>query len=131
YPNYSNTPADYKSGKILPRDAFIIRQDVKDAIGDQDFTTPEGFVKGMKAIKEKFPNLIPFGFNDFSGGNSSLENVVQDMLGVPITKNGKYYDRDLDPDYIKWLNAFREVHADGNISDDSFTDDSNAFKEKV
>ncbi|MFD1411150.1 type 2 periplasmic-binding domain-containing protein [Lapidilactobacillus gannanensis] len=131
YPNYSNTPADYKSGKILPRDAFIIRQDVKDAIGDQDFTTPEGFVKGMKAIKEKFPDLIPFGFNDFSGGNSSLENVVQDMLGVPITKNGKYYDRDLDSDYIKWLNAFREVHADGNISDDSFTDDSNAFKEKV
>ncbi|MFD1465835.1 sugar ABC transporter substrate-binding protein [Lapidilactobacillus mulanensis] len=132
YPNYSNTSADYKSGKILPRDAFIIRQDVKDAIGNQDFTTPEGFVKGMAAIKAKFPKLTPFGFNDFSGGNSSLENVVQDMLGVPITtKAGKYYDRDTDPDYIKWLNSFREVHAAGNITDDSFTDDADAFNEKV
>ncbi|GEL13547.1 hypothetical protein FC15_GL001551 [Lapidilactobacillus concavus DSM 17758] len=132
YPNYSNTAADYKSGKILPRDAFIIRKDVLDAIGDQDFTTPEGFVKGMAAIKEKFPKLTPFGFNDFSGGNSSLENVVQDMLGVPITtKDNKYYDRDLDSDYIKWLDAFRQVHAAGNITDDSFTDDADTFNEKV
>ncbi len=131
YPSYSNTAADYKSGDIAPRDAFVIRKDVLAAIGDQDFTTPEGFVKGMQAIKEKFPKLIPFGFNDFSGANSSLENVVQDMLGVPITKAGKFYDRDLDPDYLKWLEAFREVHADGNISDDSFTDDSNAFNEKI
>ncbi|WP_261806290.1 sugar ABC transporter substrate-binding protein [Lapidilactobacillus luobeiensis] len=132
YPNYSNTAADYKSGNILPRDAFIIRKDVLDAIGDQDFTTPEGFIKGMQAIKTKFPKLTPFGFNDFSGGNSSLENVVQDMLGVPITtKANKYYDRDLDSDYLTWLNAFREVHSDGNISDDSFTDDSDAFNEKV
>ncbi|MFT9231741.1 MAG: sugar ABC transporter substrate-binding protein [Bifidobacterium sp.] len=85
-----------------------------------------------KAIKEKFPDLIPFGFNDFSGGNSSLETTVQDMLGVPITgKGNSYYDRDLDSDYIKWLDTFRKVHADGNISDDSFADDADTFKEKV
>lgn len=132
YPDYSNTEADYKSGKVPARDAFIIRKDVLAAIGKQDFTTPEGFVKGMAAIKAKFPKLTPFGFNDFSGGNSSLDNVVQDMLGVPIvTKDNKYYARNLDSDYLKWLNAFREVHAAGNISDDSFTDDSNAFNEKV
>lgn len=132
YPNYSNTAADYKSGDILPRDAFIIRKDVLAGIGKQDFTTPEGFVKGMAAIKAKYPKLTPFGFNDFSGGNSSLENVVQDMLGVPITtKDNKYYDRDTDPDYIKWLDAFRQVHAAGNISDDSFTDDADTFNSKV
>lgn len=132
YPSYSNTSADYKSGMIHPTSAFIVRKDVLKAIGAQDFSTPEGFEAGMKAIKEKFPDLIPFGFNDFSGGNSSLESTVQDMLGVPITKAGnKYYDRDLDSDYLKWLDAFRKVHADGNISDDSFADDADTFKEKV
>lgn len=132
YPDYSNTAEDYKSGKVPARDAFIIRQDVLDAIGPQDFTTPNGFITGMKAIKEKFPDLLPFGFNDFSGGTSSLGNVVQDMLGVPITtSNNQFYDRNLDEDYVTWLKAFRQVHADGNISDDSFTDNGDAFKQKV
>ncbi|MDR0886415.1 MAG: sugar ABC transporter substrate-binding protein [Clostridiales Family XIII bacterium] len=132
YPNYSNTAEDYDSGQVPARDCFIIRQDVQDAIGPQDFTTPDGFVKGMQAIKTQFPDLIPFGFNDFSGATSSLGNVVQDMLGVAITTDDdKYYDRNLDEDYLTWLSAFRQVHSDGNISDDSFTDDSNAFKEKV
>lgn len=132
YPSYSNTQADYDSGMIKPTTAFVVRRDVLAAIGDQDFTTPEGFLKGMKAIKEKFPDLIPFGFNDFSGGNSSLDNVLQDMLGVPIvTDDGKFYDRRLDDDYLTWLDTLRQLHADGGISDDSFADDGDAFKEKI
>ena len=134
YPNYSNTQEDFDGGSIFARDAFIIRKDVYEAIGKPDFTTPEGFVEGMKKIKEKFPDLIPFGFNDFAkdgSSNGSMDSVVQDMLGVPYTKDGKYYDRNLDPDYIKWIKAFRQVHEDGNISDDTFTDDGDKFKEKL
>ncbi|MGX7048607.1 hypothetical protein RU86_GL001742 [Lactococcus piscium] len=132
YPNYSNTEADFKSGKVPARDAFVIRQDVLDAIGPQDFKTPQGFINAMKAIKDKFPDLVPFGFNDFSGGTSSLGDVVQDMLGVSMTnKDNTYYDRNLDEDYITWLKAFRQVHEDGNISDDSFSDNNDAFKEKM
>lgn len=134
YPDYSNTQADYDSGNIYTRDAFIIRKDVYEAIGKPDMTTPENFVKAMKLIKEKFPDLIPFGFNDFASdgsSNGSMDGVVQDMLGVPYTKDGKYYDRSLDEDYINWVKAFRQVHQDGNISDDSFTDDGDKFKEKV
>lgn len=103
YPNYSNTEADFKSGKVPARDAFVIRQDVLDAIGPQDFKTPQGFINAMKAIKDKFPDLVPFGFNDFSGGTSSLGDVVQDMLGVPMTnKDNTYYDRNLDEDIPEW-----------------------------
>ncbi len=134
YPDYSNTAADFESGDISSRDAFVIRKDVYEAIGEPDMTTPENFEKAMQAIKEKFPNLIPFGFNDFAkdgSSNGSMDGVVQDMLGVPYTKDGKYYDRNLDEDYIKWVKAFRQVHQDGNISDDSFTDDGDKFKEKV
>lgn len=134
YPDYSNTQQDFDSGDIFARDAFIIRKDVYEAIGKPDFTTPEGFVDGMKKIKAQFPDLIPFGFNDFAkdgSSNGSMDSVVQDMLGVPYTKDGKYYDRNLDSDYIKWVKAFRQVHQDGNISDDTFTDDGDKFKEKL
>lgn len=132
YPNYSNTMADFKSGAIPAHEAFIIRQDVLDAIGPQDFTTPEGFQAGMRAIQAKYPDLTPFGFNDMAGGVGALEKVVQDMLGVPIkTKDDKFYDRQLDPDYMTWLKTFRQVHEEGHISDDSFTDNGDTFKEKV
>ncbi|MBS5961557.1 sugar ABC transporter substrate-binding protein [Enterococcus gallinarum] len=134
YPNYSNTQSDFDSGDIFARDAFVIRKDVYEAIGKPDFTTPEGFADGMSKIKEKYPDLIPFGFNDFAkdgSSNGSMDGVVQDMLGVPYTKDGKYYDRNLDEDYINWVKAFRQVHEDGNISDDTFTDDGDKFKEKL
>ncbi|KAB8289108.1 sugar ABC transporter substrate-binding protein [Bifidobacterium ramosum] len=131
YPSYSNTSEDYKSGMIHTSQAFVIRKDVLAAIGDQDFTTPEGFIAGMKAIKERFPDLVPFGFNDFSGGNSSLDTVLQNMLGVPtLSKDGTFYDRQMDDDYLTWLKTLRQVHEDGNISDDSFADDGDTFKEK-
>lgn len=134
YPDYSNVQADFDSGDIFARDAFIIRKDVYEAIGKPDFTTPDGFVVGMKKIKEQFPELIPFGFNDFAkdgSSNGSMDSVVQDMLGVPYTEGDDYYDRNLDKDYIKWVKAFRQVHEDGNISDDTFTDDGDKFKEKL
>lgn len=131
YPSYSNTSRDYEDGTIPPTDAFIIRKDVLDAIGDVDFKTPEGFVSAMKTIKEKFPDLVPFGFNSFDASNSSLDATLQNMLGVPIIKDGKFYERNLDEDYVTWLKALRQVHQDRNISDDSFADDEETFKEKV
>lgn len=131
YPSYSNTSRDYEDGTIPPTDAFIIRKDVLDAIGDVDFKTPEGFVSAMKTIKEKFPDLVPFGFNSFDASNSSLDATLQNMLGVPIIKDGKFYERDLDEDYVTWLKALRQVHQDRNISDDSFADDEETLKEKV
>ena len=131
YPSYSNTSQDYEDGTIPPTDAFIIRKDVLDATGDVDFKTPEGFVSAMKTIKEKFPDLVPFGFNSFDASNSSLDATLQNMLGVPIIKDGKFYERNLDEDYVTWLKALRQVHQDRNISDDSFADDEETLKEKV
>lgn len=135
YPDYSNTADDYSSGQIYSRDAFIIRKDVYEAIGKPDMSTPEGFEKAMKDIKAQFPDLIPFGFNDFAAdgtSNGSMDSVLQDRLGVPyLTADGKYNDRNLDEDYLTWIKAFRQVRQDGNISDDTFTDDGDKFKEKL
>nr|WP_154888902.1 extracellular solute-binding protein [Paenibacillus xylanexedens] len=132
YPNYSNTQADYDSGNIPAKTAFIIRKDVYEALGSPVMGTPEQFQSVMKQIKEKFPSLIPFGFNAIGGGTGSLGDALQDFIGVPLeTENGEFYDRNLDGDYLTWLKTLNAVYRDGNISDDSFADDGTAFEEKV
>ncbi|SCY07143.1 carbohydrate ABC transporter substrate-binding protein, CUT1 family [Paenibacillus polysaccharolyticus] len=132
YPNYSNTQADYDSGNIPAKTAFIIRKDVYEALGSPVMGTPEQFQSVMKQIKEKFPSLIPFGFNAIGGGTGSLGDALQDFIGVPLeAANGEFYDRNLDEDYLTWLKTLNAVYRDGNISDDSFADDGTAFEEKV
>ncbi|PAF33174.1 sugar ABC transporter substrate-binding protein [Paenibacillus sp. 7516] len=132
YPNYSNTQADYDSGNIPAKTAFIIRKDVYEALGSPVIGTPEEFRSVMKQIKEKFPTLIPFGFNAIGEGTGSLGDTLQDFIGVPLeSENGEFYDRNLDEDYLAWLKTLNTVYRDGNISDDSFADDGTAFEEKV
>ncbi|MDF0478977.1 sugar ABC transporter substrate-binding protein [Vagococcus sp. PNs007] len=132
YPNYSNTAADYESGNIPVNDNFVIREDVYNALGKPDVTTPESFEKVMKQIKEKFPDLLPMGFTAVGDGAGVFLAKLQDFLGVPLEdKDGNYYDRNLDKEYIEWLKTFNNVYKDGNITDDSFTDDGPTFDEKV
>lgn len=132
YPNYSNTAEDYDSGLIPANTNFLIRKDVYKAIGENNFETADDFIAGMKSIKEKYPELVPFGFNALGDGAGSLGDVFQDYLGVDLeTKEGNFYNRNLDQEYLNWLKVLRQIHEDGNLSDDSFSDDGTAFEEKV
>ncbi|MGX7132061.1 sugar ABC transporter substrate-binding protein [Enterococcus songbeiensis] len=132
YPNYSNTAADYESGNIPVNDNFVIREDVYEALGKPDLSTPENFVKAMKDISEKYPDLVPMGFTTVGDTAGPFTDKLQDFLGVPLEdKDGNYYDRNLDEEYIAWLKTLNEVYRDGNISDDSFTDDGPTYDEKV
>ncbi|MHC5249295.1 type 2 periplasmic-binding domain-containing protein [Enterococcus sp. LJL90] len=134
YPDYSNTAEDYASGTIHGNDGLIIREDVYEAIGRPDMTTPEGFLEALNSIKEQFPDLIPLGFNDLPKDGlttNSLDWVVQDLIGVPYLDGDQYNDRNLDEDYITWLKTLRQAHENGAISDDSFTDDNETFKNKI
>ncbi|MFC6314697.1 sugar ABC transporter substrate-binding protein [Lapidilactobacillus achengensis] len=132
YPNYSNTKKDYESGTIPVNDNFVIREDVYDALGKPDFTTPEGFVKSLNAIKAKYPDLTPFGFTTVGDGAGPFTDKLQDFLGVPLEKkNGSFYDRNLDPEYVSWLKALNQAYRDKNIVDDSFTDDGATYDQKV
>jgi len=94
--------------------------------------TQKEFIEVMNQIKEKYPDLIPLGFNALGGGTGSLADALQDFLGVPlVTPDGSYYNRNLDTDYLSWIKTFNQVYKDGCISDDSFTDDGTGFQEKV
>lgn len=132
YPNYSNTEEDYDSGMIPAKTAFIIRQDVLDAISGLDFTTRDSFKDSMNKINEEFPELYSFGFNDMTDSDGSLGHELQDMIGVPLLdEEGNFYDRNFDSEYLEWLKVFRKLNDKEIISDDSFADDSTSFEEKV
>lgn len=132
YPDYSNTQADYDSGNIPATTAFIIRKDVYEALGEPAIGTPEQFQSVLKDIKQRFPELIPFGFNSIGEGTGSLGDTLQDFIGVPLEdENGGFYSRNLDEDYLAWVKTLNAVYRDGSISDDSFADDGTAFEEKV
>lgn len=132
YPNYSNTAKDYESGNIPVNDNFVIREDVYNALGKPDISSPDQFLKVMNEIKEKYPKMTPMGFTPLGDQAGPFLDKLQDFLGVPLEdKDGKYYDRSLDKEYIQWLHTFNQAYRAGDISDDSFTDDGATFNEKV
>ena len=59
YPDYSNTQEDYDSGEIYAKTAFVIRNDVYEALGKPSMGTQEEFLDVLNQIKEQFPDLIP------------------------------------------------------------------------
>lgn len=132
YPDYSNTQEDYDGGDIFAKTAFVIRKDVYEALNEPSMKTQEEFLDVLNQIKEQFPDLIPLGFNNFeTDGTSSLGDVFQDYIGVPLTnEDGTFYDRNLDEDYLSWMRTFNTAYKNGCISDDSFTDDNTAWQEK-
>jgi putative aldouronate transport system substrate-binding protein len=133
YPDYSNSQADYDSGMIYAKTAFVIRKDVYEALGKPSMSTQKDFLAVLNEIKAKYPDLIPLGFNSMaSGGTGSLGDALQDFLGVKIVNDdGSFYNRNLDEDYLSWIKTLNKAYANGCINDDSFTDDGKAFEEKL
>lgn len=133
YANYSNTAADYESGLINTKTAFVIRKDIYEALGSPSMGTQEEFLNVLGQIKTQYPELYPFGFNAFTTESTgSMGDPFQDFIGVPLLDdNENFYYRNLDEDYLSWIKTFSEAHRLGYISDDSFADDGTAFEEKL
>lgn len=143
YPNASFTPKAYKdyAGKLTSNETFLVRKDLYEAIGSPDMTTPEGFVSALEKAKKMFPTisgqpLIPFGTNEFSEvGCSQLQGYLAHFLALPSEINGKFQNADLglteNPEYIRWLKAFRTAHEKGLISTDMFVDKRSQIEEKA
>lgn len=138
YPNSSYTPSDYeKYDNIASNQTFLVRKDMYEAIGSPDMSTPEGFLNALKKAKEMFPEvngqpLIPIGFHEFGElGNFSFEEYLQNFLAVPYEKNGKYYDRYTDPEYINWLKTFSKAGQEGLLANDVFIDKRAQMEEKI
>lgn len=139
YPNSSSSPADYKTygENYVSNQTFVVRKDIYEAIGSPDMRTPEGFLNALKAAKEKFPEIdgqpiIPLGLHEFTAtGNDSLEAYIQNYLAIPREKDGKLYNRETDPEYIRWMKTLRQANQDGLLAKDIFIDKRPQMEEKI
>ncbi len=136
YPSYSNTTADYEKGLLQATDFFVIREDIYNAIGKPSMSDEQSFLDALKQIKEKYPDITPFGLRSFGSGTapttSSIGHQFQDFLGVPLKNDDNtYYYRNLDEEYLRWIRVFNKAYRAGLISDDMFSDDDTTFEEKV
>lgn len=140
YPSFSTTNADYEAGNVQVNQIFIVRKDIYEKIGSPDMSTPEGFLSAMKKAKEVQPkaddgsNMITFGSSAIdiaNGGDGVLGKFLQDFLSIPLIEDGKFYDRDSDPEYVAWLEVLRQAYNEGYITNDQFSDSDNTTKEKL
>ncbi len=136
YPSYSNTTEDYENGYLQAADFFVMREDIYNALGKPDMSDGDKFISTLKEIKAKYPQIAPIGIRSFTSGinptTSSLGDKFQDFLGVPlVTEDNQFYDRNLDPEYLRWIKTFNRAYQEGLISDDAFSDDNATFEEKL
>ena len=138
YPNSSYTPGDYEvNDRISSNQAFLVRADIYEAIGSPDMTTPDGFKQAIRDAFDYMPTvggepLLAMGLSEFGPeGNHSLDEILMNFLAIPFEKDGEMYDRRSDPDYIRWLKTFRELHEEGYISNELFVDRRVQMTEKV
>ncbi len=138
YPNSTYMPSDYEMyDTIGSNQTFLVRKDIYEAIGSPDMTTPEGFQNAVRKAAQEFPEvggreLIPIGAHEFTDtGCASFDQYLQNFLAIPYEKDGKYYDRDTDPEYVRWLKVFRELGAEGYLKEDIFIDQRMQMEEKM
>lgn len=140
YPSFSTTKKDYDDGNVVGDQVFIVRKDIYEKIGSPDMSTPEGFLDALKKAKEAFPkaddgsDLVAFGSTALdiaNGGDGAYGGILQDFLNIAPSKDGKFNDRDSDPEYLEWLETFRKAYNEGFITNDQFSDNDNTMKEKL
>ncbi len=138
YPNSFFLPQDYEErDDIGSNQTFLVRKDIYEAIGSPDMSTQEGFAEAVRKAVEMFPEvdgepLIPIGAHVFDEtGCVSFDQYLQNFLAVPYEKDGKYYDRYTDPDYISWLKTFRKLGSEGYLARDIFIDQRTQMEEKL
>ena len=141
YPNASFTAIDIErfAGRLTSNQTFLVRNDIYEAIGRPDMTTPEGFLNALRAAREMFPTvdgqpLIPLTFGEFGAtGNNTLEEYLLNFLAIPPeTADGRFYDPGIGPshpDYVMWLRTFRQAASEGLIPMDVFVNNRSQIEE--
>lgn len=140
YPSFSVTEDDYEAGNTVADQVFIVRKDIYQAIGSPDMSTPKGFIDALNKAKAKTPKaddgseMIGFASTAIdiaNGADGALGGTLQDFLSIPVSEDGKWYDRDSDAEYITWLETMRQAYQGGHITDEQFSDNDNTMKEKL
>lgn len=130
-----------EDGTAWPNASFMVREDIYNAIGPVDMTTPEGFLEALRAAVDYMPEtdhgvpLVPFAghaLDMVAGGTGAFGETLQDFLAIPfVDEDGNWYDRDADPEYLEWLLVFRQALEEGLMNNDQFSDDNSLIQERL
>ena len=130
-----------EAGVAWPNAGFMVREDIFNAIGQPDMTTPEGFLNALRAARDYMPYadhgvpLVGLGgevIDMVSGGLGSFGGALQDFLAIPfVDATGNWYDRDANPEYLEWLLVLRQALEEGLISGDQFSVDDAFIQENL
>ena len=130
-----------EDGTAWPNAGFMVREDIYNAIGSVDMTTPEGFLTALRAAAQHMPYtdhgvpLVPFAghaLDMVAGGTGAFGETLQDFLAIPfVDEAGNWYDRDSNPEYLEWLLVFRQALEEGLMNNDQFSDDNSLIQERL
>lgn len=138
YPNSAVSPQDLEENVTIgSNQTFLVRKDIYEAIGSPDMTTTEGFMAAVEKAAQMYPEvdgkpLIPVGAHIFDNeGNVSFDKYLMNFLAIPWEKDGQFYDRYTDAEYIRWLKMFRTLGEKGLLANDIFVDTRTQMEEKL
>lgn len=139
YPNYPLSSSQIETNKntlnpSFSNEIFVVREDIYNAIGKPDMTTPDGFIDALAAAKEKFPTvngkpLITFGIEPGQTIQGGLAGTLLHFVGVPDQIDGKIVDKIQDPEAVLWYKTLRKAASMNLITSNFFTDNYQQYNE--
>jgi putative aldouronate transport system substrate-binding protein len=134
-PNYAYSKDDLVPGEqLVPNGAITIRQDLYEAIGSPDMSTPEGFLVACEKVKNEVKTyngqeIIPIQL--YEGVGNSILWLAQYFATPYEDENGNYvYDFTHD-NYKEALQFLNTAYQKGLISDANFSDSRELVNEKI
>ena len=120
-------PVEYGNGTIT-----YIRQDILDELGLSHPTNYDEFLAMLRAIKAKYPNVIPYTAPGLVGNSAEyyLIDFYQDANPEIINVDGKWVDGLLEPNMILALERIRDAYAEGLIDVSIASNSTKVAREK-
>ncbi|MFT4145983.1 MAG: extracellular solute-binding protein [Mobilitalea sp.] len=134
-PNYAYSKEDLVPGEqLVPNGAITIRQDLYEAIGSPDMSTPEGFLAACEKIKNEVKTyngqeIIPIQL--YEGVGNSILWLAQYFATPYEDENGNYVYDFTHENYKEALQFLNTAYQKGLISDANFSDSRELVNEKV
>jgi len=130
--NYPPTPGDR---------VMFIRSDILTAMGKEDIKTTDELYEALKFIKQKYPDVEPFGFSGDIGADGlgvllsgSVSNYMPQVFGMHVSKlysdNGNIKLPNKDPKYLDYMKFMNKLFKEGLITANGLTEKAQQSDEK-
>ena len=138
FPNYAYSSDDIGENEQLePNGCIVVREDLYNAIGKPDMTTPEGFLAACEKVKNEVKTydgkpIIPLQLYEFtSSGNTSLLWLSQYFHTPYEDQGGQFLYDILQPNYLESIQFLNNAYRRGLISDANLSDTRDMINERI